>query len=68
MYIGLVLMALTVMVIHGHGFITGQKIGMHARIIATAAIYQKVGGRRERKERERREGRERKEVGGRKER
>ena len=31
------------MVIHGHGFLLGQKIGMLARIIATAAIYQKVG-------------------------
>ena len=31
------------MVIHGHGFLLGQKIGMLARIIATGAIYQKVG-------------------------
>ena len=38
-------MALTVMVIHSHAFLLGQKIGMHARIIATSAIYQKVGGR-----------------------
>jgi len=40
--IGLVLIALTVLVIQGHGFILGEKIGMYARIIATAAIYQKV--------------------------
>jgi len=33
------------MMVHGHGFLLGQKIGMHARIIATSAIYQKVGGR-----------------------
>jgi len=31
------------MMMHGHGFLLGQKIGMHARIIATSAIYQKVG-------------------------
>jgi len=30
------------MMMHGHGFLLGQKIGMHARIIATSAIYQKV--------------------------
>jgi len=41
-YVGLVLMALLVMVIHSHGFFLGHKNGMHARIIATAAIYQKV--------------------------
>ena len=39
------------MVIHGHGFLLGQKIGMLARIIATAAIYQKVG-REEEEEKE----------------
>jgi len=57
--IGLVLIALAVLMMHGHGFILGEKIGMHARIIATAAIYQKVerrgggrGGWRERSERE----------------
>ena len=58
--IGLVLIALTVLVVQGHGFILGEKIGMYARIIATAAIYQKVerrgGGKgvsgRERSERE----------------
>ena len=33
------------MMMHGHGFLLGQKIGMHARIIATAAIYQKVDRR-----------------------
>ena len=59
-------MALLVMVIHSHGFFLGHKNGMHARIIATAAIYQKVGewrggkssrggGRGERNEGERRE-------------
>lgn len=35
-------MALMVTVIHGHGFILGQKIGMMARVICTSAIYQKV--------------------------
>ena len=37
------MLSLFIMVIHGHGFLLGQKIGMLARIIATAAIYQKVG-------------------------
>ena len=40
--VGLVLMALMVMLVHGHAFLLGQKVGMHARVIATSAIYQKV--------------------------
>lgn len=42
-FVGLVLMALMIMVVHGHAFLLGQKIGMMARVIATSAIYQKVG-------------------------
>lgn len=38
-------MALMIMVVHGHAFLLGQKIGMMARVIATSAIYQKVGWR-----------------------
>ena len=41
--IGLVLIALTVLMMGVHGFHLGRKVGMHARIIATSAIYQKVG-------------------------
>ena len=41
--IGLVLIALTVLMMGVHAFLLGQKVGMHARIIATSAIYQKVG-------------------------
>ena len=40
---GLVMMALTNMMLHSHGFLLGQKIGMMTRIICTGAIYQKVG-------------------------
>ena len=37
------LLSLVVLVTLGHGFLTAQKVGMMARIITTAAIYQKVG-------------------------
>ena len=39
---GLVGMALIITVIHGHGFLLGQKIGMMSRVMCTNAIYQKV--------------------------
>ena len=39
----LVVLSLVVLVTLGHGFLTAQKVGMMARIITTAAIYQKVG-------------------------
>ena len=56
------------MVIHGHGFLPGQKIGMLARIIATGAIYQKVGrgyrGEEGREGRRRKRGREGGGMGG----
>ena len=42
--VGLVLMALMVVMLHGHGFFLGHKSGMLSRVIATSAIYQKVGG------------------------
>lgn len=35
-------MAFTVALIHGHGFILGQKEGMMIRIMFSNAIYQKV--------------------------
>jgi len=60
--VGLVLIALTVLMMGVHAFLLGQKVGMHARIIATSAIYQKVGrkgGGREEGEREGREEAER---------
>ena len=61
----LVLLALMVMMVHCHGFLLSQKVGMHARIIATAAIYQKVqvGGRGGGKEAGERWERGRREVG-----
>ena len=40
--LGLVLLALLVVVVHGHAFLIGKNMGMLARIAATAAIYQKV--------------------------
>ena len=40
--LGLVLLALLIVVIHGRAFVIGKNMGMHARIAATAAIYQKV--------------------------
>ena len=43
---GLVLLAVLIVVVHGHAFLIGKNMGMHARIVATAAIYQKVGARR----------------------
>ena len=39
---GLVIMAITVALLHGHGFLLGQKIGMNVRIMMTSAIYKKV--------------------------
>ena len=57
------MLSLFIMVIHGHGFLLGQKIGMLARIIATAAIYQKVG-REEEEEKEGGNGERGKEGGG----
>ena len=35
-------MSIFVTVIHGHGFLHGQKAGMIARVMCTNAIYQKV--------------------------
>lgn len=35
-------MAFLVTVIHAHAWLIGQKLGMMARITASAAIYQKV--------------------------
>ena len=43
LHTALFLLSLVVTVTLGHGFLTAQKVGMMARIIATAAIYQKVG-------------------------
>ena len=40
--LGLVLLALLIVVIHGRAFVIGKQMGMLARIAATAAIYQKV--------------------------
>ena len=39
---GLVLMALLIGVLHCHGFLLGQNVGMMARVLSTGAIYQKV--------------------------
>jgi len=39
---GLVLLALIIAVVHGHGFLMAQKIGMQSRIMMTSAIYNKV--------------------------
>ena len=36
------LLAVLIVVVHGHAFLIGKNMGMHARIAATAAIYQKV--------------------------
>ena len=35
-------MAFVVSLLHGHGFLAGQKAGMIARVMCTTAIYQKV--------------------------
>lgn len=40
------MLAVLIMVLHGHAFLMGKNMGMHARIAATAAIYQKVGAGR----------------------
>ena len=39
---GLVSMALVITLLHGHGFLIGQKVGMICRVMCTNAIYQKV--------------------------
>ena len=36
------MLAVLIVVLHGHAFLIGKNMGMHARIVATAAIYQKV--------------------------
>ena len=40
------MLAVLIVVVHGHAFLIGKNMGMHARIVATATIYQKVGARR----------------------
>ena len=35
-------MGFALALVHAHGFLMGQKIGMMCRIIMTAAIYKKV--------------------------
>ena len=42
LYIGISLLSLVVLLLYGHGFLLGSKIGMMVRIIMTGAIYQKV--------------------------
>ena len=42
MYTGLVILSVTVVMLHAHAFLIGQKNGMFARIMTTTAIYQKV--------------------------
>ena len=39
---GLVLSAAAVALIHGHGFLVGQKIGLMCRVMMTSVIYKKV--------------------------
>lgn len=41
-YTGLVVLSVTVVMLHAHAFLIGQKNGMFARIMTTTAIYQKV--------------------------
>lgn len=41
---GLVGMAFVITLLHGHGFLIGQKVGMICRVMCTNAIYQKVRG------------------------
>lgn len=41
-YAGIVLASFAVMLLHGHTFLIGYKIGMISRIIMTGAVYQKV--------------------------
>ena len=40
--LGLVGMAFVITLLHGHGFLIGQKVGMICRVMCTNAIYQKV--------------------------
>ena len=40
--LGLFVMAIVFTLAQGHAFLSGLKVGMMARIIATSAIYQKV--------------------------
>lgn len=40
--VGLVLMTLVFVILHGHAALIGRKLGMMVRIFTTAAIYQKV--------------------------
>lgn len=42
LYIGLVFSSLLVMVLHAHQFLLAYKLGMMARTLMTAVIYQKV--------------------------
>ena len=37
------MLSISVVMLHAHAFLQGQKIGMIARIITTNAIYGKVG-------------------------
>jgi ATP-binding cassette subfamily C (CFTR/MRP) protein 4 len=39
---GLVAMAFVITLLHGHGFLIGQKVGMMSRVMCTNAIYQKI--------------------------
>ena len=39
---GLVVLSVTVVIVHAHAFLIGQKNGMIARILTTMAIYNKV--------------------------
>jgi ATP-binding cassette subfamily C (CFTR/MRP) protein 4 len=39
---GLVAMAFVITLLHGHGFLVGQKVGMISRVMCTNAIYQKI--------------------------
>ncbi len=39
---GIVLFSLFNILLHTHGFLTGEKIGMQWRIIATVAMHKKV--------------------------
>ena len=40
--LGLLVMAVVFTLAQGHAFLSGLRVGMLARIIATSAIYQKV--------------------------
>ena len=42
---GLVLMALAVIMVNGHGYFLAEKTGMMTRVMLTNAIYQKVSHR-----------------------